>query len=72
MPSVLDGVAEVVEGEGVAELKARDGRRYGLFGIHGSPLSVGSSDRYRLRLARHPSVLRRWCHFLIQELGDGM
>ena len=41
VPPVLDGVAEVVEGEGVAELKARDGRRYGLFDIHGSPLVCG-------------------------------
>ena len=43
VPSVFDGVAEVVEGEGVAELKARDGRRYGLFDIHGAPLSVEST-----------------------------
>ena len=38
---VLDGVQEIVKGEGVAELKARDGRRYGLFDVHGSPLLCG-------------------------------
>ncbi len=43
VPPVLDGVAEVVEGEGVAELKARHGRRYGLFDIHGSPLVCGGA-----------------------------
>ena len=43
VPPVLDGVAEVVEGEGAAELKARDGRRYtvcSMFTVR--PLSVGS------------------------------
>ena len=38
VPPVLDGVEEIVKGEGIAELKARDGRRYGLFDLHGSPL----------------------------------
>ncbi|GAA1197627.1 hypothetical protein GCM10009585_13690 [Brevibacterium paucivorans] len=59
VPLVLDRAEELVEGEGITELKARHGRRYGLFGIHGSPFSVGTSDRHRLRLARHPSALRR-------------
>ena len=72
VPAVLDGVAEVVEGEGVAELKARDCRRYGLFDIHGSPLVCGEQDRWRIRVVRYRSVLGHVCHFLVQELGDGV
>ncbi|HRM70584.1 MAG TPA: hypothetical protein PLO71_14255, partial [Thauera phenylacetica] len=72
MPSFLDGVEEVVEGEGAAEFKARDGRRYGLFDVHGSPLSVESRTGIGFRVARYPSVLGHMCHFLVQELGDGL
>ncbi len=43
LASGLDRVDEVVEGEGVAELEVRDGRRYGLLDIHGAPLSVEST-----------------------------
>ena len=72
LTSGLDRVDEIVAGEGAAELEVRDGRRYGLFDIHGSPLSVGSRDRYRHRVARHLSVLGHVAHFLVQELGDGV
>jgi hypothetical protein len=64
-------VDEVIEGEGVAELKGCHGRRYGLFDIHGVAPLGGKRYRYRRAVARYLSVLRHWCHFLIQELGDG-